>query len=49
MRGIKSLSSLRNSQAFMETECILPCSQDASTGPYPETDESTLHNVIMFA
>jgi hypothetical protein len=33
----------------MEPECILPCSQDAATGPYPEPAESTAHNVTLFA
>jgi hypothetical protein len=33
----------RNSQPFMETESSLSCSQEPTTGHYPESGESTLH------
>jgi hypothetical protein len=32
----------------MEPEGSLPCSQASSTGPYPEIDESSPYNPILF-
>jgi hypothetical protein len=37
-----------SSLPFMETECSLPCSQKPATGPYPEPDESSPHDLILF-
>jgi hypothetical protein len=31
----------------MEPEGLLPCSQDASTGPYPEQDQSNPYHPIL--
>jgi hypothetical protein len=31
----------------MEHKGFLSCWQEASTGPYPETDESSLHYLIL--
>jgi hypothetical protein len=32
----------------MELEGLLSCSQDPTTGPYPEVDESSPHPPILF-
>jgi hypothetical protein len=46
--GIRQFCSYsRNSQHFMEPEDSLPCSQEASRGPYPEPDQSNpYHNIL---
>jgi hypothetical protein len=31
----------------METEVSLPCSQEPSIGPYPETDQSSIYHPIL--
>jgi len=40
--------SVRNSQHFMEPGSSLPCSWEAATGPYPETDACSPHIPILF-
>jgi len=31
-----------------QSPSLLPCSQDPSTGPYPEPDDCSSHLLIMF-
>jgi hypothetical protein len=46
--GSRQLCSYsRTSQHFMEPEGSLPCSQEPSSGPYPEPDQSNpYHNIL---
>jgi hypothetical protein len=36
-----SHSACQKNPFFMEPECLLPCSQKSTTGPYPEPAESS--------
>jgi hypothetical protein len=47
LRNCKLCSHSRNSQHFIELEGSLPCSQEPSTGPYPEPDRSNPHHPIL--
>jgi hypothetical protein len=31
----------------MESEGLLPCSQEPATGPYPDPDETSLHLLTL--
>jgi hypothetical protein len=42
-----SAATNRISQHFMEPEGSLPCSQEASIGPYPELDQSNPYHPIL--
>jgi hypothetical protein len=46
LRRSQICSYSRISQHFMEPEGSLPCSQEPSTGPYPELDQSNPYHPI---
>jgi hypothetical protein len=39
-----SCAAIKNFPTFMESEGSLPCSQEPSTGPYPESDQSSSYH-----
>jgi hypothetical protein len=46
--GIRQFcSNTRTYQSFMEPAGLLPCSQAPSTGPYPNTDQSSPYHHIL--
>jgi hypothetical protein len=47
VRSCQLCSYSRTSQQFMELEGSLPCSQEPSTGPYPEPDQSNPYHPIL--
>jgi hypothetical protein len=47
LRRCQLCSHSRTSQHFMEPYSSLPCSQEPSTGPYPEPDRSNPYHPIL--
>jgi hypothetical protein len=47
IRALKSCSYSRYSQHFIESQGSLPCSQEPSTGLYPEPDQSGPYHPIL--
>jgi hypothetical protein len=48
LRNRQLCSYQRTSRHFKESEGSLPCSQEPSTGPYPEPDQSNPYHAIQF-
>jgi hypothetical protein len=46
-RSRQSLSYSRISQSVLKLEGLLPCSQEPSTGPYTEPDDSIPYHLIL--
>jgi hypothetical protein len=47
LRSCQLCSYSRTSQYFMEPEGSLPCSQEPTTGPHPEPDQSNPYHPIL--
>jgi hypothetical protein len=47
LRSRQLCSPSRTLQHFMEPEGSIPCSQESSTGPYPEPYQSSPHHPIL--
>jgi hypothetical protein len=47
VRSHQLYSYSKISQHFMEPESSLPCSEEPSTGPYPEPDKSNPYHPIL--
>jgi hypothetical protein len=47
LRSCQLRSHSRTSQHLMEFEGSFPCSQEPSTGPYPEPDRSNIHFLLL--
>jgi hypothetical protein len=48
LRSRQLCSYSRTSQHFMEPKGSLPCSQEPSTGPYPDRDQSNTYYPILY-
>jgi hypothetical protein len=47
LRECQLCSYSRTSQHFMEPEGLLPCSQEPSIGPHPQSDQSSPYHTIL--
>jgi hypothetical protein len=47
LRSRQLYSNSRTSQDLMEPECSISCSQEPSTGPYPEPYQANPHHLIL--